>query len=242
MSRFHAPCPLVIGTVCDLPEATVRHMQVHRLQPGDAVDVFNGEGGVYRVRIAQMSRQGIAVEVLAHEATECEPTRAVHLAVAMPANDRMDWLVEKATELGVHRISPLMSARSVLKLEGERALKKQAHWQAIAANACAQCGRNRVPRIEVPLRLDHWLGQHPRGEPWAVLSLQAQRHAADALASPEWANARQLTWLLGPEGGLTETEEQQALAAGAEALSLGPRVLRVETAAIAALVTSVTPH
>jgi 16S rRNA (uracil1498-N3)-methyltransferase len=161
----------------------------------------------------------------------------VHLAVGMPANDRMDWLVEKATELGVHRITPLMTERSVVRLSGDRAEKKQAHWQAVAVSACEQCGRNRVPVIDVPESLNAWLArQTPQAAVvHGVLSLHASTQPLNTLRAG--AGASKTTWVLlnGPEGGLTDAEDAAARAKGFAALSLGERVLRAETAALGAL-------
>jgi 16S rRNA (uracil1498-N3)-methyltransferase len=155
----------------------------------------------------------------------------------MPANERMDWLVEKATELGVHRITPLMTERSVVRLSGERAEKKQAHWQAVAVSACEQCGRNRVPIIDVPESLNAWLArQTPQAEVvHGVLSLHASTQPLSALRAG--AGASKTTWVLlnGPEGGLTDAEDAAARAKGFAAVSLGERVLRAETAALGAL-------
>jgi 16S rRNA (uracil1498-N3)-methyltransferase len=155
--------------------------------------------------------------------------------VGMPANERMDWLVEKATELGVHRITPLMTERSVIRLTGERAEKKQAHWQAVAASASEQCGRNRVPLIDAPERLDAWLTkQTAQAEVvQGVLSLHASTQPLTAMR----ANVAQKSWVLlnGPEGGLTDAEDAAARVKGFVALSLGERVLRAETAALGAL-------
>jgi 16S rRNA (uracil1498-N3)-methyltransferase len=142
-----------------LAPAAARHAQVVRLQPGDAVRLFNGAGGEWTAEIEHMGRKEVTVNVIAHQAIEREANNHVVLAVGMPANERMDWLVEKATELGVHRITPLMTERSVIRLTGERAEKKQAHWQAVAASASEQCGRNRVPVIDMPERLDAWLAR-----------------------------------------------------------------------------------
>ena len=243
MNRFHAPCDLPLGQVVDLPSTTVRHMQVLRLQPGDEVDLFTGLGGVHQVRIVSMSRQQIQVAVLHHRAEERETPLALHLAVCMPANDRMDWLVEKATELGVGHITPLMSARSVLRLDGERAQRRVAHWAGIAAHACAQCGRNRLPTIDTPLTLTAWLGQHSKQSPvtaQAWLGLLSPSPKATPAHSAPWGQAKALCWLIGPEGGLTPEEEDQAKASGAMPVQLGERILRVETAALYALVTSLS--
>ncbi|MEY4285167.1 MAG: hypothetical protein RL111_1842 [Pseudomonadota bacterium] len=237
MSRFHAPCALPLGQVVDLPAATVRHMQVLRLQPGDEVDLFTGQGGVHQARIVSMSRQQIQVTVTGHRDEERETQRPMHLAVCMPANDRMDWLVEKATELGVSRITPLMSSRSVLRLDGERAQRRVAHWQGIAAHACAQCGRNRLPMIDAPVNLTQWLAQWPTRQGGAWLGLLSLAPQAQAASAAPWGKAQALCWLIGPEGGFSAEEEALAQAHGATPVYLGERILRVETAALAALVT-----
>jgi len=199
-----------------------------------------------------MGRSDVRVVVGEHLNIEREATQQVHLAVGMPANERMDWLVEKATELGVHRITPLMTERSVVRLSGERADKKQAHWQAVAASACEQCGRNRVPVIDLPERLDSWLARQQAqaakdaSTVHAVLSLHASTQALCALTQSLPAVSGEGTqalatrsWVLlnGPEGGLNDAEDAAARAQGFVPVSLGPRVLRAETAALAALAT-----
>ena len=244
MARFHCPMPLASGTTIDLPATAARHVQVLRMQPGHALTLFNGDGGEYAAEVEHMGRSDVRVRVGEHHPIEREATRRVHLVVGMPANERMDWLVEKATELGVARITPVMTERSVVRLTGERADKKLAHWQAVAASACEQCGRNRLPLIDAPERLDTWLARltqtpslqgasvvqgvlslHPSSQPLAVL-----------LAQPSSAD-ESLTWVLlnGPEGGLSDVEDAAARAQGFVALSLGERVLRAETAALGAL-------
>ena len=135
MPRFYCPCPLTTGALMDLPAGAARHVQVLRLQPGDAITLFNGDAlGEFSARVTQMGRSSVQVQVGSFVPTQREPALRVHSAVGMPANERMDWLVEKATELGVASIQPLMTAHSVLRLKGERAEKKQAHWQAIAVS------------------------------------------------------------------------------------------------------------
>ena len=231
MPRFHCPLPLAADAQLTLPPTAARHVQVLRLQPGDAVTLFNGEGGEWSAAVTRMGRSDVEVEVGAHAAIEREAARAVHLVVGMPANERMDWLVEKATELGAASIQPVTTARSVVKLAGERAAKRQAHWQAIAVAACEQCGRNRVPPVHAPLALADWLRRAPAAGQRLLLSLrdgsQPLRQAAGG-ASQVWV-------LHGPEGGLTAQEEDAALAAGFVPASLGTRVLRAETASVAAL-------
>lgn len=144
MPRFHCPALLATGAELDLPPGAARHVQVLRLQPGDTITLFHGgqaesdPGGEFDATILKMGRSDVRVVVGAHHATEREAPRAVHLLAGITANERMDWLVEKATELGVASITPLVAERSVLKLKGERAEKKIAHWQAVAVAACEQ--------------------------------------------------------------------------------------------------------
>ncbi len=234
MPRFHCPVPLAAGQDLDLPAGATRHAQVLRLQPGDTVTLFNGEGGQSEATITRMGRSDVAVRVDRHQALEREAPRAVRLALGMPANERMDWLVEKAAELGAAAIDPLVAERSVLRLSGERAAKKQGHWQAIAVAACEQCGRNRVPAVAMPQDFGRWLAAQPRDGLRLVLSLDADtRPLAEALAGTP-ADAPVLL-LSGPEGGLSPAEVQAAKAHGFQPVTLGPRVLRAETAPLAAL-------
>jgi 16S rRNA (uracil1498-N3)-methyltransferase len=226
--RLYCSEPLASGLQLALPAGAARHVQVLRLQPGDAITLFDGRGGEYDALVEHMGRSEVRVAVGAHRALECEAPLAVHLAVGMPANERMDWLVEKATELGVASIQPLLAERSVLRLVGERAQKKQAHWQGVAIAACEQCGRNRVPTVHPVLPLAAWLAAQAR--PGCILSLRpGTRPLASLPASPE------LTLLSGPEGGLAPAEEDAAVARGWTPVHLGPRVLRAETAPLAAL-------
>jgi 16S rRNA (uracil1498-N3)-methyltransferase len=237
MARFYCPLPLVSGQVVDLPPTAARHVQVLRMQPGHILTLFNGDGGEFSAVVQHMGRSDVRVVVGEHRAVECEASVQVHLAVGMPANERMDWLVEKATELGVHRITPLMTERSVLRLAGERADKKQAHWQAVAASASEQCGRNRVPVIDAPERLDAWLArQTPQAHVvQGVLSLHASTQPLQALRAGSAVTPSAWVLLNGPEGGLTDAEDSAARLKGFAAVSLGERVLRAETAALGAL-------
>jgi 16S rRNA (uracil1498-N3)-methyltransferase len=176
-----------------------------------------------------MGRQAVQVEVLAHEAVDRELPLPVTLAVGMPANERMDWLVEKATELGVAQVQPLHCERAVLRLEGDRAARKVAHWQALAVAAAEQCGRTRVPVVQPVRHLPDWLPTVPAAARRWLLSPQA----VDAPVRP--ATGAAVVVLSGPEGGLTAAEEDAARAAGFAAVALGPRVLRAETAPLAVL-------
>ena len=229
MPRFYCPSPLATGLALSLPPGAARHVQVLRLQPGDAITLFNGEGGEFDATVTRMGRSDVEVDVGAHHTIEREANRAVHLLAGITANERMDWLVEKATELGVASITPLVAERSVLKLKGERAEKKLAHWQGVAVAAAEQSGRNRVPPIHPAVTLTEWLKKSTPGERW-VLSLSEGTQPLS-----RQVNQGPVTVLSGPEGGLSPGEESAALAAGFAPVSLGPRVLRAETAPLAVL-------
>ena len=242
MPRFFCPAPLASGALLELPGGAARHVQVLRLQPGDRITLFNGGwgqeglGGEFDATITRMGRSDVQVQVDAHHAVEREATRAVHLAVGMPANERMDWLVEKATELGVASIQPLMAERSVLRLSGERADRKVAHWQSVAIAACEQCGGNQVPTIHPVLTLSAWLQRQAAtttgGSRW-LLSLRPDSAALNLRLAQQ--APQEASFLCGPEGGLSSAEEDAALTQGFAPVSLGPRVLRSETAALVAL-------
>lgn len=229
MPRFHCPIPLAEGAVVELPPGAARHVQVLRLQPGRELTLFNGEGGEFEAVVQRMGRSDVTVRIGRHHAVEREAQRQVHLAIGMPANERMDWLVEKAAELGAASIQPLLAERSVLKLSGERAARKQAHWQGIAIAACEQCGRNRVPPVHEAAALAHW---QPMPAARLLLSLDAQ---AQPLSAAAVAAEGPVLLLSGPEGGLSPQEEAAARAQGFRPVTLGPRVLRAETAPLAAL-------
>jgi 16S rRNA (uracil1498-N3)-methyltransferase len=229
MPRFYCPVPLQTGLALSLPPGAARHVQVLRMQPGGMITLFNGEGGEFDATVTRMGRSDVDVEVGTHHLVEREAARAVHLLVGITANERMDWLVEKATELGVTSITPLAAERSVLKLKGERADKKLAHWRGVAVAAAEQCGRNRVPEVHPAVTLKEWLAQAEPGERW-VLSLSEGTQAPSAMAG-----AAPVTVLSGPEGGLSPSEEASALAAGFIPITLGSRVLRAETAPLVVL-------
>lgn len=224
-----------MGAEIDLPAGAARHVQVLRLQPGDAITLFGGSaGGEWDATVTHMGRSSVRVQATQHHATDREAPRAIHLLAGITANERMDWLVEKATELGAASITPLLAERSVLKLKGERADKKLAHWQAVAVAACEQCGRNRVPAIHPAHSLADWLRSAPLAQGASQRLLLSLRpgtqplHAAAAGSGP-------VLFLSGPEGGLSSGEEDLALQHGFAPVTLGSRVLRAETAPLAAL-------
>ncbi len=246
--RFFCPAQLISGTTIDLPAGAARHVQVLRLQPGDSITLFGhrgsapgGEpagrpGGEFEATIRAIGRRDVSVAIGQHSATERESSREIHLAIGMPANERMDWLVEKATELGVARIQPLMTGRSVVRLDEARASKKTAHWNSIAVAACEQCGRNQVPTVLHPMPLALWIRQSGFGiGARLVLSLQASARSLRHMIDDQHLPTGPATVLLGPEGGLSAPEEAHAIAQGFVPASLGARVLRAETAALVAL-------
>ena len=244
MPRFYCPTPLSIGLALDLPAGAARHVQVLRMQPGMTITLFDGHvqgrGGEFEAVIERMGKSSVSVQVTAHHNIEREAVRAVHLALGVPANERMDWLVEKATELGVVSIQPLMTERGVLRLAGERAEKKQHHWQAIAHAACEQSGRNHVPQIHAVKTLPEYLAEQKSAaqanECRVILSLQNNsKPLATLLQATSHKGCEPIFVLSGAEGGLSQAEESKALAAGYQPATLGNRVLRAETAAIAAL-------
>ena len=243
---------LAAGATLARPEAAARHAQVRRLQPGDALVLFDGRGHEAAAEVLAMGRREVTVCVRALAAVERELPWAVTLALGMPGNERMDALVEKATELGMAALQPLLCERSVLRLDGERAERRRAHWQGVATAAAQQCGRTRVPEIGAVRGLQDWLAALPA---WAVAALpdappQAgpiEPGAARWLLSldpaampPAAALARcaagtPIMALSGPEGGLTPAEQEAARAAGFVPVGLGPRVLRADTAPLALL-------
>jgi len=241
MPRFHVPLPLAPGARLALPPGAARHAQVLRLQPGHAVTLFDGTGGEWSAQVARMGRSEVEVQVQAHHSAEREAARAVHLAVGLMAAERMDWLAEKATELGAASLQPLLTERASLRLAGERAEKKRAHWQAVAVAACEQSGRNRLLDVRRQLSFQEYLPTpDPAGAARWLLSLDAgAAPLSQALAA--LAPGQPVALLSGPEGGLAPAEEAAARAAGWRPVALGARVLRAETAPLAALAALLLP-
>lgn len=231
VARFFCPMPLAANGLVDLPAAAAHHAwRVLRLVEGDAVTLFNGAGGEYAGRIAESGR-AVRVQIGEWQDIERESPLDIILAQALPSGDKMDFVVQKAVELGVTRIQPLETARSVVRLSGARAERRVEHWRQVAVSACEQCGRNRVPEIAAILDLRHWLGR-PAGENENA-RLLLDPAAAGRLR--EWGGQTRFVLLTGPEGGLSDDEAAAARAAGFAGVSLGPRILRSETAGPAAL-------
>ncbi|MEO5846070.1 MAG: 16S rRNA (uracil(1498)-N(3))-methyltransferase [Caldimonas sp.] len=232
------PRTFVAHGIATLPEAAARHVQVLRLQPGDAITLFNGDDGAdWPGEIVRIGRREVDVRLGAALPVDRELADDVTIALGVPANDRMDALVEKAGELGATAIQPLLTERSVVRLSGARADARRARWQAVAAAASEQCGRARVTAV-LPLHsLASWLALAREASPerrLVVLSL-----AASALAPAQvfrvGSTRRSICVLSGPEGGLTAAEEASAVAAGFVPVGLGPRTLRADTAPLALL-------
>ncbi|MGO4307291.1 16S rRNA (uracil(1498)-N(3))-methyltransferase [Cupriavidus sp. RAF12] len=236
--RFFIESALTADAVLDLPDAVVRHVQVLRLSPGDAITLFDGRGGSHAATLMEIGKRHAVAQVGARDTSEAELPFSVTLAQGLAGGDKMDWLIEKAVELGVTAIQPLQAARSVVRLSGERAAKRHAHWQALVEAACEQCGRNRLPAVAPVATLEGWLASAPATGARLLLSPRA------TASLPELAAARHDHWmadgvtlLIGPEGGLAPDEEDLAMRAGFTAVSLGPRILRTETAGLACLAT-----
>lgn len=232
--RFHCPLPLRAGTSLTLPEAAARHAgRVLRLRVGDPLTLFDGAGGEYAARITALERSEVVVEVLAHSPCERESPLPVTLVQALQSGDKMDLTVQKAVELGVARIVPVLSRRSVVRLEGERAARRVEHWRGVVASACEQCGRNRLPAVDELAALERWLERPPDA---GVRRLMLAPGATTTLAAlPPPVAGERIELLIGAEGGLAPEEMRAAALAGFVAVRLGPRVLRTETAGLAAL-------
>lgn len=256
--RFFVDMPLAAGTTLSLPAETVRHLHVLRLREGDTLTLFNGDGQAYDARLDLLEKRAAQVGLLARQATadSAEPPYRIELVQGLASNEKMDWLIEKAVELGVDTITPVLAQRSVVKLQGERLERRHAHWEALVRAACEQCGRNVIPRVRVPQSFERTLAES--GGATTARIVEGEIRHRPAPPQPESA-ATPLRWLLspraampfsalpvtppsatvqlwiGPEGGWSDLEEAAAREAGIAALSLGSRVLRTETAGIAVL-------
>jgi 16S rRNA (uracil1498-N3)-methyltransferase len=236
MPRFFVDNPLLSGDVITLPDDVTRHVQVLRLQPGDIIVLFNGTGGEYSAEIVDMERRDTKVRVGTFSDIETEPPYQLTLAQGIAGSDKMDWLIEKAVELGATNFVPLTTSRSVVRLSGERALRRQAHWQRIVQASCEQCGRNRMPEVAATREIGTWLGLMPKVPAEGELRVLLSPRANVSFSSlPDHPPTGEITVLVGPEGGFSSPEEAAALDHGFIAVGLGPRVLRTETAGIAVL-------
>ncbi|KON82290.1 16S rRNA (uracil(1498)-N(3))-methyltransferase [Azoarcus sp. PA01] len=231
ISRFFFPCPLPDSGEIELPEALAHHaLRVLRLRDGDPLVLFDGRGGELAARLQVRGRDAFAVRG-EHHALERESPLSLVLVQALASGEKMDWIVQKAVELGVSGLVPLQAERSVLKLSGDRAQKRVAHWQQVAISACEQSGRNRVPDIAPITGLREYLGSADGASRLVLTPVDGRRLVS--FARPETA----LHLLVGPEGGWSDDELAVCRAAGCVPVGLGPRVLRTETAGLAAVAT-----
>jgi 16S rRNA (uracil1498-N3)-methyltransferase len=230
-ARFFCPPPLVAGAEIALSSGAAHHAgQVLRLRVGDAVTLFDGEGGEYDAQVARVASKAVSLRVIARQAIERESPLQITLVQSLIASERMDYAIQKAVELGAVAIAPVASARSVTRLEGTRVERRVEHWRQIAISSCEQCGRNRVPVVHPLSELREWLRRPSKANLRILLAPKAAQSLGH-LAAPAGA----IELLIGPEGGLAPEEETAALAAGFLAVALGPRVLRTETAGPATL-------
>ncbi|HTV52935.1 MAG TPA: 16S rRNA (uracil(1498)-N(3))-methyltransferase [Steroidobacteraceae bacterium] len=231
VTRVYVERRLAPGARLWVGGATANHLaRVLRLAPGAALTVFDGHGGEYEARIAELRKGQVQLALGERHGIERESPLEIVLAQGISRSERMDLVVQKATELGVARIAPVITERSVVRLDARQAEKRLRHWQAIAIAACEQCGRNRLPQIAAPQPLAALLGEPAGSIRRLVLSPAATLRVRDVRPADS-----PLQLLIGPEGGLSDAEHAAALAAGFRALQLGPRILRTETAALAAL-------
>lgn len=229
-TRLYCDLALSPGAEVALPESAARHAAtVLRLQVGDALNLFNGGGGEYRASLVAVNKREVRARIIEFHDIERESPADITLALGISGGERMDYSLQKATELGVSAIQPLATERSVVKLAGERADKRLQHWQNVVIAACEQCGRNRVPAVAPVAKLYAYLAGVDRGKRLLVLSPDAEAPLKRVAPAPA------AVLLIGAEGGLAPAEYQAAEASGFEPVRLGPRVLRTETAPVAAL-------
>lgn len=232
--RIHSPTPLAQGQPVELTGSPARHLtRVLRLGAGDRFTMFDGRGGEYEATLSAVEGQRAIVDIGAHTAIERESPLSLHLVQALPKGEKADWVVQKAVELGADAVTFVSTERTVVKLRGERAEKRLEHWRAVCASACEQCGRNRIPAVGPVTPLATWLGDRDRSLPGFVLSPAVPDE--DPAAHLELRQGVRVDLLVGPEGGLSDDEVTMARTSGMRALQLGPRVLRTETAGLAAL-------
>ncbi|MGB6488556.1 MAG: 16S rRNA (uracil(1498)-N(3))-methyltransferase [Steroidobacteraceae bacterium] len=231
LTRVHVAEPLASGRRHTIEGDAANHIaRVLRLEPGAPLTVFDGRGGEYSARIEALQKSAVIIEVQARSPSSRESSLSLTLAQGVSRGERMDWVVQKATELGVSRIIPVLTERTVVKLDARQSERKLAHWQGVAVAACEQSGRDKIPDIVAPLTLHDFLRDIDPQTTRLLLSPTGTQRVTD-LKAPE----RKIVVLIGPEGGLAETEQRAAIGAGFLAVRMGPRVLRTETAAVAAL-------
>ena len=228
-SALPLPRPRTPGAEIDVGETVARHLQVLRIAIGEAITLFDGLGGEFAATVATIGKRSASVTLIAFDAIEREAPISITLVQALATGDKMDLIVQKAVELGVTGIAPITTARATLKLDSERAEKRVVHWQAVAVAACEQCGRNRIPVVHGVQTLDQWLAKRRDGI-CVLLHPLAEKSLLESVDG-----TKPIALLIGPEGGFAAEEIARAVAHGAILAKFGPRILRTETAGIAAI-------
>jgi 16S rRNA (uracil1498-N3)-methyltransferase len=221
---------LDVGGLIELDKGPARHLtSVLRMKAGQAFILFNGQGGEFSAELVQAKKDGATAKITGFTGADRESPLQLHLGIGISRGERMDWIMQKATELGISQISPIFSARCEVKLSGERLDKRIKHWQQIAISACEQSQRNSVPTINRSVNLEQWVSS-------CDSSLKLVLHHRTEKRLHEMVNTdNSIGILVGPEGGLSEIEIEQAMAQNFQSLAMGPRVLRTETAPLAAI-------
>ena len=231
VTRIFCPINLAHRAQANLPGGAAHHaIRVLRLKRGDEVRLFNGEGGEYEASIHRVEKDSVTVDIGRHHDLERESKLRVCLAQGITTGDKMDYTLQKAVELGVARIQPLDTNRAVVRLNQDRAEKRLQHWQNVVVAACEQCGRNTVPRVAAILPFEEWVAGTDPSTVRLMFSPYAEQRLSDCAAP-----AGEVNMVIGPEGGLNQEEITFAQAKGFKSVRMGPRVLRTETAPLAAL-------
>lgn len=230
MPRFHLPENLSVGQTVALPDNIVRHLNVLRVRPNENITLFDGKGKAHAARLTVLEKRRAEAEILREETADTESPLNITLIQSISSGERMDFTLQKSVELGVTAIQPVISERCIVRLDGERAAKRLARWQEIVISACEQSGRNTVPPVLPIIGYREALDKMPSESTKLIMSINRARKLGD-IHHPSGA----IVFMVGPEGGWTEQEEQQAFDAGFQAVTLGKRILRTETAALAAL-------
>ncbi|HEZ6987901.1 TPA: 16S rRNA (uracil(1498)-N(3))-methyltransferase [Neisseria meningitidis] len=230
MPRFHLPENLSVGQTVALPDNIVRHLNVLRVRPNENITLFDGKGKAHAARLTVLEKRRAEAEILHEDTTDNESPLNITLIQSISSGDRMDFTLQKSVELGITAIQPVISERCIVRLDGERAAKRLARWQEIVISACEQSGRNTVPPVLPIIGYREALDKMPSESTKLIMSINRARKLGD-IRQPSGA----IVFMVGPEGGWTEQEEQQAFEAGFQAVTLGKRILRTETAPLAAL-------
>jgi len=229
ITRLFTDQPLTTGASVLLEGDTARHLgRALRARVGESVALFNGDGREFTARIREVSKQSIVAEIGEASRPSTESTTKTEIGLCLSKGDRFDWAIQKATEMGVGKVVPLLSERVDFAIPPERIEKRRSHWQQIVTSACEQCGRVQVPPVTLPQTLNHWVQDVTADQKWVL-------HCGPSVASSGRSVPDTAALLIGPEGGLSQDEVDLALNQGFKLLQLGPRVLRTETAPVAAL-------